>query len=158
MLFIAQYISFFWFILGIFFILLELKLGFSAIYFFFTGLSSITVGFLLTWNFLDPNNYTAQLIVFFVSLICFSAVLWKPIKSFMISYDPDNQFKNIVGQSAYVANKPLKKGKKGEVKWSGTVVYAKLDASEKMKELAVGEEVEIVEIVENVFIVKSKDN
>lgn len=156
--FIAQYISVFWFILGILFILLELKLGFSAIFFFFTGLSSITVGFLLISNLLDPNNYIAQLIVFFVSLICFSSVLWKPIKSFMISYDPENQFKNIVGQSAYVANKPLKKGKKGEVRWSGTIVYAKLAESEKKKEIGVDEEVEVVEIVENVFIVKSKDN
>lgn len=156
--FISQYSSYIWFILGMIFMLLELKLGFTTVYFFFSGLAAISVGFLLATDVLDPNNTIAHFIVFFVALISYSALLWKPIKAFMVSLNPKDQFSNIVGQTAYVANKPLKKGKKGEVKWSGTTVYAKVQDSETKKEFAVDEEVEIVEIIENVFIVKSKNS
>lgn len=156
-LYIAEYGSYFWFALGLVFMFLEIKLGFSTIYLFFAGLASITVGFMLSYDMVDPNNLLSHVIIFFMALLSYSALLWKPLKYFVYSHNPKDQYSNIIGQTGTVIGAPLKKGKKGEINWSGTTIFAKIHKSESKKEIAVDEDVEIVEIEENVFLVKSKN-
>jgi membrane protein implicated in regulation of membrane protease activity len=150
-------IMYFWFIIGIILIGLEVFLGFTIIL-LFSGMAAFILGNLIFFNKIDPTNIWGQISIFFTITMMLSAILWKPLKRGVFSRKPKAElFNNIIGQEAVVIEKPLKKNEEGIIKWSGTFIKARLLSSEKIEELEVGQIVTIVEVIGNVFIVKGKD-
>lgn len=144
----------FWFAIAIVLIGYELIAGFNLLFLFFMGLSAVCVGFMTFYNFTDPNNIVAQLVIFLTLFATFFITFWKPVRKFMNSGN-ENKYQNIIGQKAEVVSTSISKGKVGKIKWSGTEVKAKIHDSSTKKILHKGEDVEIVEIIDNTFIVKS---
>ena len=97
-----------WFIAGAVLILLEIIL-FSGFGLLFAGLGAVTVGAGLVAGWIE--SLPAQFILFFLSSAFWSAVLWKPLKSFIEG--KDSGFDDMVGSTAVVLDKPIAKGKTG---------------------------------------------
>lgn len=144
----------FWFMAAIVLIGYELIAGFNLLFLFFMGLSAVCLGFMTYYNFIDPNNLTAQLIIFLTLFTAFFIVFWKPIRK-ILNGKNHKQFQNIVGQHAEVISKDLTKKKIGKIRWSGTEVRAKLHEDSSLDNISKGDAVEIIEIKDNTFIVKS---
>jgi membrane-bound ClpP family serine protease len=141
----------FWFILGLCLIVLEGLLGFTIIT-FIAGIAAINIGVLC---YFFPEYYPQPVTVFSVAMYCGSIGVWtlllyKPLKA--LKNRSKGTYSNIVGQEGEVIDKPLKPGKIGKIKWSGTFVKAKLTHGAK-HQVPVGENVKIIDIKDNVFIV-----
>jgi len=143
-----------WFIAAIILIGSELIAGFGVLFLFLLGLSALCVGFLTYSNHIDPHNLIAQLIIFLTLFIIFFILLWKPIKK-IINQNANNKYQNIVGQKGEVISSAITKKKRGKIRWSGTEVNARLHKDCTENSIDIGENVEIVEIKDNTFIVKT---
>lgn len=144
----------FWFILGLCLIILEGLLGFTIIT-FIAGLAAVTVGIMC---YLFPEYYESPISIFSLAMYCgfigiWALLLFNPLKA--LKNRNKDGYNNIVGGEGEVVDKPLKPGKIGKLKWSGTLVKAKLKAGCK-HQVAVGEDVTIIDIKDNVFIVTKK--
>ena len=62
----------------------------------------------------------------------------------------------MIGDTAVIALSGLQKGARGQVRWSGTVMSAELDATEPALGLAEGTMVRIVAVKGNVLYVKQQ--
>lgn len=136
-----------WLLIGALLVALEV-FAVPGIGFLFAGLAGVATGVVTQIGYAE--TLIVQLGWFFGFTIFWAAVLWKPMKKFRKSHGGHN-YNNIVGHSATVINNPLKKGVEGEVKWSGSVMSAKLSEGE---EVAVGAQVKIIEVSGNTLVVK----
>ncbi len=116
----------------------------------FSGLGALTVGAALIAGFIE--SMTAQFTLFFVATGVWAILLWKPLKQFLKG--KETGFDDMVGSTAVVFGSPLEKGKKGKVRWSGTIMNCQLDA-EEAGSLEVGTEVTITRVSQGVLIVQS---
>ena len=150
-----QYNTESWLLLGVLCILLEVILGFSVIFLFFTGMSCIIVAGAIKMQLILPSDLIVQFIIFLGSNSLLFACCWKPLKG-LLQKSP--AYSNIVGQNATIYEKDLKKGENGKVKWSGTICTSIIDDNgpDIIKVDAV---TRITEIRGNVFVVTvdSKD-
>lgn len=110
----------------------------------FAGLAAIVVGAAVQME-LVANPY-AQAGLFLALTGAWAALLWKPLKKFHRGSHKGAGYQNIVGTTAAVINEPLVKGKKGQVRWSGTNMQAVLDPHALTDNVAVGQEVTVVAI------------
>ncbi len=136
-----------WLIIGAALVALEV-FAVPGIGFLFAGLAAVTTGIVVQMEL--AGTLIVQLGWFFGFTIAWAAVLWKPMKKFRKSGKAHN-YSNIVGHTATVINNPLKNGAEGEVKWSGSVMGARLVEG---SEVAVGAQVRIVEVSGNTLMVK----
>jgi len=142
-----------WFIAAVILISYELVIGFSAIFLFLLGVSALCVGFLSHAEYIDPNNLSAQFIIFLTLFVMFFILLWKPIRKALYKKS-GKTYQNIIGQKAEVISAKITKKKFGKIKWSGTEVKAKLHKDCDEDYATLGDSVEVVEIKDNTFIVK----
>ena len=149
-----DYIAQFWFLIGIILMVLEVALGMTIVL-FFASLSAFTIGFFIYTGKLDPANLIAQGILFLAFTLVWAALLWKRLKNFRDSKSNSDEYKNIIGQSAVILG-DLHKGKMGSVKWSGTTVKAEIDPNSKHHLLAKNEEVTVISVKNNIFIVDKR--
>lgn len=138
-----------WFIAGAAMIAIEIFFvpGTGTI---FAGLGAITVGAILIAGWIEEVN--AQFILFFLSTAIWAALLWKPLKKLMNS--GDSGYSNMVGNTAVVYGEPLEKGKRGQVKWSGTIMNCEISPQESTDKISPGTDVTITEVSKGILIVK----
>lgn len=148
-----DYVAEIWFLIGIILMILEVALGMTVVL-FFCSLSAFTLGFFLYFGKVDPENFIGQGIIFLVFTFAWAALLWKQLKNFRDSKNKD-EYVNIIGQSAVIIS-DIHKGKTGTVRWSGTTINAEIDPNSKHHLLAKGDEVTVVKVVNNIFIVDKR--
>ena len=127
MLEIQQYISNnpagFWLILSLILFIAEVTM-FQLIGVLFLALGALLLGVLITLGIFAESSLVSQVALF----LCFSGlcalILWKPLKR--LKSKKGQEYSDIIGSYATVINAPLEQGKIGRVKWSGTIMRAKL--------------------------------
>jgi membrane protein implicated in regulation of membrane protease activity len=138
-----------WFIVGIVLIVIEIFLipGTGVL---FAGIGAITVGgaLILDWTHEVDN----QFILFFLSTGIWAGLLWKPLKSLMNS--EDSGYSDFIGETAVIYGQPLEKNKKGQLKWSGTIMSCEIAPEESSQKILVDEEVIIVGVSKGILLVK----
>lgn len=124
----------------------------SGIGVFFAGLGAITVGIIILANpDLTPVGQTTW---FFAATAAWTAVLWKPFQNF---YNKSSEGHNdMVGRLVTVDDEGLTKGKKGSVKWSGTIMTARLSDDATIEKAEPGAELVIVSVTGGVLEVSDK--
>ena len=141
-----------WFIVAALLIIIELVLV-PGIGFLFAGLGAITVGAVLVGGWIE--GLSAQLIVFFLSTGFWTAVIWKPLKSFIAG--KGSGFDDMIGSTAVVFGQPIEKGKRGEVKWSGTIMKCQFDpVAEELATVDPETEVIITGVSKGILIIREK--
>ncbi len=141
-----------WLAAGALFMLLE-ALAVPGVGFLFAGLAAITTGGLVEFGIIGYESYTAQGIVFLSASFLWAAVLWVPLRKFH-KKNITTEYSNMIGENAIVYEKPLLKGKIGEVKWSGTIMQAQLSDDADAQSVAPDTIVKIIAIKGNVLTVK----
>ena len=149
-------IALMWLVLSAVFFVLEVSLV-PGIGFLFAGFAAMTVGGLINFDIVDSESYFEQFAYFFGLIFAWAAILWYPIKNFR-SKSNGNDFKNVIGDVATVYDNDLVKGKSGKVKWSGTIMKAKLYKDDPNDKIKKDEEVYVKEIKGNVLTVTSDIN
>jgi len=145
-------ISSIWLAFGVFLIIFEVFF-IPGIGLVFAGLGAVTVGGVLLTGWIDTAS--SQFILFFLSTGAWAICLWKPLKKFIEV--KDSGFDDIVGSTAIVYGVALKKGKSGEVKWSGAIMKCELHSEgDDNLIIEVGEEVVIREVCKGILIVEEK--
>jgi membrane protein implicated in regulation of membrane protease activity len=145
-------IGMYWLVTGAFLIIFELSFV-PGIGLLFAGLGAISCGALISWGFVDEQYYDLQMLWFFTITIIWAICLWLPFKRFRYRKSTDS-FNNMIGSSAVVVSNDLKKGEIGTVKWSGTVMNAKIDSNCPQDLMAVGTNVVIKNVQGNVLIIE----
>lgn len=141
-----------WLIVAAILLVVEIFSG-GAVGFLFAGIGALITGGLLVFDILDHNAILLQLIIFCISSIASATVLWIPLQKFRHKQSGD-PYVNIVGTTAKVVDRPLIKGKTGNVKWSGTFMRAIISPSAPTLEIAVDTEVTVVAVKGNKLIVE----
>ncbi len=145
--------SILWLIAGAAMLALE-AFGIPGIGFLFAGLSAILVGITVQSNLVGQAAYVAQIALFFMFTAIFAALMWKKLKAWRLN-PKQGEYSNMVGDSATIALSGLQKGALGQVRWSGTLMQAELDAEEPAQALPEGTRVRITAVRGNVLIVRS---
>jgi membrane protein implicated in regulation of membrane protease activity len=143
-----------WLIVGVVLMLLE-AFGLPGMGMFFAGLGALTVGLLVSFDTIIPEDSLMQFIFFFATTIVWAVLLWKPLQQFKVGKKAQS-YANIVGDTAYVGSSGISKKDGGEVTWSGTIMKARLDAASLPECLEAGAQVIITEITGNVLTVRPK--
>ncbi len=142
-----------WFIVGIVLIVVEVFLVPGA-GILFAGVGAITVGGALIagWTHAIDN----QFILFFLFTGIWAALLWKPLKSLMNS--EDSGYSDFIGEIAIVYGEPLEKNKKGQLKWSGTIMNCEIAPEESSRKILPDAEVIIVGVSKGILLVKTNSS
>ncbi len=113
-----------WLALGAMLLTIEV-LGASGIGFLFAGLGAVIAAVLahLGW----AETIWAQTAWFFAATSLWAVLLWLPMKKLkMQKHGGSDGYNNMVGDEAIVSEEGLQPNKRGKVRWSGTVMNAKL--------------------------------
>ena len=111
-----------WLIAGAAFIGLEM-FGIPGIGFLFAGIGAIIVGGGIELGLITADAFVIQFVIFFAFTCISAALLWKKLKRG--SKKPN--YHNMVGTEAKVASPGLSGNQEGQVKWSGTLLRARID-------------------------------
>ncbi|MFI4983926.1 MAG: NfeD family protein [Rickettsiales bacterium] len=149
-----EHIAQFWFLLGVILIIMEVMLGMTIVL-LFAALSAFSVGFLLFIEKIGTMNITSQGALFLTFMLIWAALLWRRLKAFKDLKNPKDEYTNFVGQTATVIH-DLHKGTAGSVKWSGTTMNAQIEPTSKHDLFKKGEEVTVVAVKNNTFIVNKE--
>ena len=134
-----------WLIIGLVGIVVEFT-KLPGIGFLFLGLGSLINSVLVyNYSFFEEHQYTSFGLVSFLSFI----VLWWPLKKYMYKKSPGSHF-GLIGSEVEVYATPILSGAVGQVRWSGTIMNAKLVSNSLPAE--VGELLIINEVQGNVLI------
>ncbi len=151
----SYYSVWMWIAVGVTLMFLEMIMGFPIVL-FIAGLAALTTA-LAIYIWVNINDmFTYQIIVFLAAVPAWMGILWHPLKRALQKHKNTNNYSNIIGQTATVYENDLMPGKMGQIWWSGTIVKALLDSTDPAEKIPSGGEVYIVEVKENIFIVKSK--
>ncbi len=142
-----------WLVAGMALIALETSLIPSMGFLLFSGLSALCVGLLAYFGLADTLAVQAAWWCLFSVL--WAVVLWHPLKKFRIGKNANN-YSDIIGSTATVNSANLRKDREGQIKWSGSIMQARLSSSASLEEIPQGMEVEIMEIQGNVALVKPR--
>lgn len=110
-----------WLLAGAAFIGVEI-FGIPGIGFLFAGIAALMVGGAVELGALAPDAYLMQFILFFALTTISASLLWNKLKR---NVKPN--YNNMVGTEALVAKPGLTGTQEGQVKWSGTLLRAKID-------------------------------
>lgn len=133
-----------WLIAGTLLVLLEVT-AIPGIGLLFAGLAAITVGGLVSSNVISEADTTIQFIGFFLLTGVWAASLWIPMKRLRYKTS-SGTYQNVVGDIAIVQGAPLSKHGFGQVKWSGTVLKARIAEDCSVTSIPEGSEVIIVAV------------
>lgn len=126
--------------------------GVPGIGFLFAGIGALMVGGGIELGVLAGDNFTIQLLVF-VAISCISAaLLWKRLKA---ARKPS--YNNIVGTEAVVADGGLSGRQEGQVKWSGTLMRARLMEDARVDVVSSGTVVIVKHVEGNLLYVVPRD-
>lgn len=143
-----EYYTYIWYVLAVVFTALEFVKA-PGVGFIFAGIGALVTGLLRQLGFIETE--IAQFTCFFAVTVVSGVVLWKPMKKFRSSHAGYN---DVVGATA-IADSDITKLQEGKVKWSGTIMNAKL-APHAKSEVKSGDNIEIVGVEGTTLIVKPK--
>lgn len=138
-----------WYIVAVILLFTEMVTGGLILGLLFLGIGALVTGTWILYSSAEVSMVT-QLAVFFTTSIVIAALLWRPLKRFRNRFS-DKPYVNMVGNTAKVVDKPLKKGGVGTVRWSGTFMRARIVSGLAVRQLAPGTTVKIVEVKGNVL-------
>jgi len=142
--------SLLWLIAGAVFLALE-AFGVPGIGFLFAGVAAFFVGLMIETGMLEATNYSWQIAAFFINSTFLAALFWKKLKAWHSAREGKG-YSNMVGDEASVIG-TLAPGKEGQVRWSGTIMRAKLAGGEALTEGTIV----VIEAVEgNLLTVRAK--
>lgn len=141
-----------WLLTGAALLALE-AFGFPGVGFLFAGLGAILVGLLVELGLIATEALVAQWAVFFLATALSAILLWQKLKRWRLNPESP-QYSNIVGTEAMVTQ-TLIADLEGQVKWSGTLMRARL-APGTVAELLAGAPVIVRQVDGNVLIVAPK--
>jgi membrane protein implicated in regulation of membrane protease activity len=140
-----------WLILGTIFIIIEV-VAMPGIGFLFAGFSAISLGGLITFGFINNATDLEQIAYFFFFTAVWWVILWKPLKSLLKKRRGDYQ--NLSDAQGVVEEEGgLVAGKVGKVKWSGTVMRARIVPNSSSAKIAKGESVWVHEQKDGILLV-----
>lgn len=145
-------LSIFWLVAGAIFIAIEI-FGVPGIGFLFAGIGALAVGGLTDAGLIPPDNVQLQFVFFFVISCASAALLWKRLKR-----QKRTPYSNMVGSEAIVAKPGLVGSKEGQVKWSGTLMRARLIENDGLLAVADESTVVIKAVEGNLLIVAPAKN
>jgi membrane protein implicated in regulation of membrane protease activity len=145
-------ITYTWLLAGALLVAAEM-FGISGIGLLFVGLGAITTGSLISLNVIDEGAIVLQFTSCFAATAVWALLLWKVVQR--SKHGGKGGFSNIIGETAYVGSQGLRKGKPGEVTWSGTIMKAELDNA-AVGDLEAGQPVTIISIAGTTLTVKPK--
>jgi membrane protein implicated in regulation of membrane protease activity len=115
-----------WLVVGLVSLVLEFA-KLPGIGFLFIGLGALTNAILI---YIYPEFTKVQYAYFGLLSFLWLAVLWWPLKKYARSNHKKQEVFDIVGSQAQVVSMVLEPGMMGQIKWSGTIMNARLDSSE----------------------------
>jgi membrane protein implicated in regulation of membrane protease activity len=129
----------FWLGLGAFLIVLE-AITMPGLGLFLAGIAALCTGLLVKAGIVDEGALGAQVAWFFGLTTFWAAVLWKPLLKFRMKrgHKDGIELNNMVGGTATVGEHGLRRGRIGQVTWSGTLMNAELEASVPVESLPAG--------------------
>lgn len=110
-----------WLIAGAVFIAVEI-FGIPGLGFLFAGIGALLVGGAVELGLLAPEDLIKQFVLFFALSTISAALLWNKLKRKV-----EINYNNMIGDDAVVVEPGLMGSKEGQVKWSGTLMRAKID-------------------------------
>lgn len=109
-----------WLLGGAVFIGIEM-FGMPGIGFLFAGIAALLVGGAIEIGLIAPENLLLQFALFFLFTSVSAMLLWKKLKKIR-----GPVYSNMVGTQAEVIGGGLAGTREGQVKWSGTIMRARL--------------------------------
>ncbi|MDX2096114.1 MAG: NfeD family protein [Alphaproteobacteria bacterium] len=139
-----------WLLAGAVFIGIDI-FGMPGIGFLFAGIAALMVGSAIEFAVLGDDQLIAQFALFFLITSISAALLWTRLKN---AHRPS--YSNILGSEAVVAAPGLSGGAEGQVKWSGTLMRARLAEGAEADRLPEGTVVVIRQVEGNLLFVARK--
>lgn len=137
-----------WLIFGFITILFEICF-ISGVGLVFAGFGAITTAGIISF---EPNMLSHQYPLFASCSFVWFGILWRPLKKYLYSKSSVSQSSDLVGAVVEVTGLALlSSGELGQVKWSGTILNAKLD-HEASGEQAVGTLLRVKEVDGSIVI------
>lgn len=143
-------ITILWLIAGAVFIGVEI-FGLPGIGFLFAGIAALIVGGAVEFGAVAADHISLQFLLFFAFTSISAVALWKKLKK-----NRKPNYNNIVGTEAVVVGGGLVGNKEGQVKWSGTLMRARLVPNDGMDAVSEDTVVIVKNIEGNVLYVASK--
>lgn len=109
-----------WLIAGAVFIAIEI-FGMPGLGFLFAGIGALLIGGAIEFGVIGAGDYLVQFALFFVFACISAAMLWKHLKPRV-----KTSYSDIVGSEAVVAPPGLVGNREGQIKWSGTLMRARI--------------------------------
>lgn len=148
-----EHIALWWLVGGAVMVALE-AFAVAGIGLLFGGLGAITVALIIKSDIVDEASILAQIAWWCAMTFVWAALLWRPLKQFYVRGKKRQEYQNIVGNFATVGEGGLAGGQEGVVRWSGTVMRARLVPEAGLMSLPEGAEVVIVDVQGVTVIVK----
>lgn len=142
-----------WLILSV--VLLVADIFSLTIAMFFGSLAALTVGGAIYFNVIAESSVESQLIVFCMAYFLWGVCLWKPLKNLRQKLGGQTEYQDIVGSEAVVAQ-DVTSNNAFKVKWSGTLMRARLSENQQELHLKSGDVVEVISVKGNMLTVVSK--
>jgi len=109
-----------WLIAGAIFVGIEI-FGVPGIGFLFAGIAALMVGGAIELGVVSSESTILQFALFFLITVVSAALLWKKLKAIR-----GPSYSNMIGTDAEVIGGGLSGIREGQVKWSGTIMRARL--------------------------------
>lgn len=143
-----------WYGIGVAAIILELTMG--GIGLIFAGLGAITVGALVNFHVINiSDSWLLEIAAFLILTFLWTTILWKPFKK--LTKGDGKKYQDIINQEAAIyGDDGLEKGKTGNIKWSGSIVKARIAEDCSLLRIAKDESVYIVGKENGTLIISDK--
>lgn len=141
-------LPFVWIIIGFASLLVEL-IWIPGIGFLFLGLGALTNAILIS-NFYEIIPY--QYISFGLLSFTWFSLLWWPLKKMVYGKKVGREYFDMIGKDVEIWGQELKPGSIGQVKFSGTIMNAKLDEY-YLSSVPIGTYLKIKAIEGNILII-----
>ncbi len=124
---------------------------------FLGGLGAICTGIIIESGLVPADATPLQFACFFGFTTIWAIALWRPLLKFRAGKGKGSAGFNImVGETATVGERGLRRGEMGQVLWSGTVMNAEIDDAAKADFLPAGSHVIIKSVSGNILRVEPK--
>jgi len=138
--------SYLWGIIGFVLLLTEFTL-FPGLGILFLGLGALSNAALI-FNY-DFSLYY-QIFIFCSSSLIWFLILWWPLKYYVYKHNTKDDYQGMLGNKAEVLSSDLNSKVIGQIKWSGTILNAKLQTTNNVESALKGEIVIIKKMEGNV--------
>lgn len=115
---------------------------------FSAGLAIILTSALNIFIKINNFSYLAIICLFFTCCIMLSIK-----KKFANFKNAENKFNDVAGTTGHIYDEEIIKGQIGSIKWSGTIVSAKISENCQQEKFSKNDQIKIVEIKDGIFII-----